>query len=297
MKERERQTRSAKVKQAFSQAAQEYDGGAGLQRVVAEELLEGITSLGNDPSTFDTILDIGCGTGFLTIGLKKRFPGAAVAGCDIAHPMVIVTSSRVEGDTSMLVTSDGAALPFKASRFNLVASNLTYQWFPELSDAFSEAYRVLTPGGVFAFTLLGEGTFKELKSSYMDASRAAKRNGLPPLMDFPSSLQVNNALESAGFHHTAITFPPKRRFYEDLFSLLKCVRRIGAANPSPEGDRSLGRGSLLREMARLYRERFSAVIHTRQEESHTTTKVEVGATAEEHIYATYNVLFCTARKK
>jgi malonyl-CoA O-methyltransferase len=296
MKDGIRNSRSKRISEAFSLAATAYDSGAGLQRAVAIELLETITSLGIDPSNPEMILEIGCGTGFLTRGLNRCFPAATVAGCDIAHSMTTVASGQVKGSAFHPITADGAALPFKNATFNLAASSLTYQWFADLSNAFSEAFRVLAPGGALTFSLLGEGTFKELNTSYREASRAARRDGLPPLMEFPSQSQIIAALEKSGFHHPSLTISSRKRVYNDLFSLIRAVRRIGAANPSPEGDRSLARGSLLRDMSRLYGEMFSVVPHMRQEGSHNTPAGEGSTTAWKQVYATYNIIFCTAEK-
>ena len=57
-------------------------------------------------------------------------------------------------------------LPFADGIFDLVVSTSTFQWLAALEKAFSEAKRVLTPGGTFLFALFGEGTLHELKNSY-----------------------------------------------------------------------------------------------------------------------------------
>ncbi len=50
MKDGVQDSRSKRIREAFSQAAAAYDSSAGLQRAVAIELLETIISLGIDPS-------------------------------------------------------------------------------------------------------------------------------------------------------------------------------------------------------------------------------------------------------
>ena len=52
------------------------------------------------------------------------------------------------------------ALPFAASAFDLVWSNLALQWVNDLPRAFAELRRVLQVGGLFAFTTFGPDTLR-----------------------------------------------------------------------------------------------------------------------------------------
>ncbi|MFQ5328497.1 MAG: methyltransferase domain-containing protein [Thermodesulfobacteriota bacterium] len=294
MKDEMWHSRSRRISEAFSQAAQAYDSGASLQRAVATELLEHAAALKISPTM---IVEIGCGTGFLTGGLKRFFPKVTIAGCDIAHSMTAIAADQVDGSAFHPVTADGSALPFKNAAFNLAASSLAYQWFTDLTLAFSEIYRVLAPGGVLTCSLLGEDTFKELNTAYRAAAKSARRDGLPPLMTFPSRSQLLSALKSAGFKRPSLTGSARLRFYDDLFSLIRAVRGIGASNPSTGGDRSLARGALLKDMSRLYREMFSATPQRGEDGGKNTHPAKDGSnTAERQIYATYDIIFCTAVK-
>jgi len=286
-------SRRRRISEAFSQAAAAYDSGAALQRAVATELLEETAALKINPAM---IVEIGCGTGFLTGGLNRCFPKATVAGCDIAHSMTVTAAGQMKGRPFHPVTADGSFLPFRDGTFNLAASSLTYQWFADLSHAFSEAHRVLAPGGLFTFSILGEGTFRELNTAYREAARVARRSGLPPLMEFPSRSQIISALDSAGFNEPSLYSSSIRRVYNDLFSLIRAVRKIGASNPSTGGDRSLARGALLKDMSRLYSDIFSTTPIAGQEGNSDTTEDSGPVTAARQIYATYDVIFCTAIK-
>ncbi|MFH0886555.1 MAG: methyltransferase [bacterium] len=73
-----------KVRKHFNKSAATYDEYAGLQKRIAEELVEQVKSLGIKPRS---ILDIGAGTGYVSLSLAKVFPQSKVVSFDIAHGM------------------------------------------------------------------------------------------------------------------------------------------------------------------------------------------------------------------
>src|SRR3972149_9357322 len=177
-----------KIKFAFSKAAKSYDTLALFQKELAEELLNSfVLPLTTHHSPLTTIVDIGCGTGFLSYGLANKFPDADIFGCDISHDMLKVASCKLQvaRDKKIhLITTDGEILPCKNESFDIAASNLTYQWIGNLEGSFREAYRVLKDDGVFVFSTLGTDTLKELRACYTEASGRFNKNGLPPFLQF-----------------------------------------------------------------------------------------------------------------
>ena len=108
------------IRRRFDRSADNYDQAAVLQRHIADGLLDRLDELERQPST---ILDIGCGTGYLTKLLAQKFPQAHVVGCDLSPKMTSIATSF--GD---VVCCDAHFLPFKANYFDLVVSSLTLQW-------------------------------------------------------------------------------------------------------------------------------------------------------------------------
>lgn len=106
------------------------------------------------------ILDLGCGTGCNTMLLQQRFPDAHIIGIDISEKRVALAQEKYP-DIEFKVVS-AAHLPFAAQEFDLVWSNALLHWCDNLSAVLREIHRILTIGGLFAFSYYGPDTFAQL---------------------------------------------------------------------------------------------------------------------------------------
>ena len=78
------------TRQHFERAAKTYDAAAVLQREVAKRLSERLDYIKHQPAR---ALDIGCGTGFITDDLLKRYPKAEIIALDVSLNMLQQTTS------------------------------------------------------------------------------------------------------------------------------------------------------------------------------------------------------------
>jgi len=98
------------------------------------------------------VLDVGCGTGSLTLLLAQRLspPGAAV-GIDAAPKMIAIARRKASRQAlpARFDTGLAEALPYADESFDLVVNSMfTHHIDTELKRrAFAEMYRVLRPGG------------------------------------------------------------------------------------------------------------------------------------------------------
>ena len=94
-----------------------------------------------------TILDLGSGTGYLSIEIAKRSPSLQVYGIDLSRQMVKIARRHAKGvDNARFVFGNAAKLPFKDNSIDLVISTgASHHWkTPRL--VFDECYRVLKTG-------------------------------------------------------------------------------------------------------------------------------------------------------
>jgi ubiquinone/menaquinone biosynthesis C-methylase UbiE len=110
------------------------------ERKIASDL---VTKIGKG-----TILDLGSGTGYLSIEVAERSPDLQVYGIDLSRRMVKIARRHARGvDNARFVFGNAARLPFKDNSIDLVISTgASHHWrTPRL--VFEECYRVLKPGG------------------------------------------------------------------------------------------------------------------------------------------------------
>jgi demethylmenaquinone methyltransferase/2-methoxy-6-polyprenyl-1,4-benzoquinol methylase/phosphoethanolamine N-methyltransferase len=105
----------------------------------------------------DRVLDVGCGTGSLTLTASSAAGSAgAVYGIDASPEMIAVARSKAE-KAGLPVKFELAAvekLPFPGGDFDVVLNRLMIHHLPDdlKVQAFGEIFRVLRPGGRLLIT-------------------------------------------------------------------------------------------------------------------------------------------------
>jgi SAM-dependent methyltransferase len=100
----------------------------------------------------DRILDLGCGTGELTLALTTA--GLRVAGCDISRQMLLRTPRIPSGCAGWVrLEPDWRRLPFTSAAFDVVVIASVLEYVAEPAAVLRECARVLRPGGVVLYTV------------------------------------------------------------------------------------------------------------------------------------------------
>ena len=134
-----------RVRRAFDRAAATYAQYAKLQALVREEMLARLQGLKIEPLT---VVDMGCGSGAAMRVLRQRYPRARVVGLDFSSGMLQEASRwRPWVRKPLWVCGDMERLPLGDASVDLLFSSLSVQWGNDLAATFSEARRVLRPGG------------------------------------------------------------------------------------------------------------------------------------------------------
>ena len=139
------------IARMFDEIAPTYDGlnrglSLGLDKLWRRQLVRKAKAL----SPMESILDIACGTGDLTIELSKLRP-ERIVGIDIASKMLEIGRKKVasKGLNSLvsLQQSSALALPYPADSFDLVTCAFGVRNFESLDKGLQEIRRVLKANG------------------------------------------------------------------------------------------------------------------------------------------------------
>lgn len=102
------------------------------------------------------ILDIATGTGEPGLTLAARAARGSVTALDASAGMLRVARAKADArglSNFVTVEGDACALPFEDESFDAVSCRLGFMFFPDVSQAAREMFRVLRPGGVVATTV------------------------------------------------------------------------------------------------------------------------------------------------
>ncbi|MDX8394690.1 MAG: malonyl-ACP O-methyltransferase BioC [Mariprofundales bacterium] len=239
------------VQQAFSKSAINYDKHAVLQREIAERLLAHLEYTKTNPKR---ILDIGCGTGYFTRLLHKKYPKAEIIALDMAAPML--QQCRMQQGLQLpwqgrvrVLQADGQALPISSGVFDLVCSNLAMQWMPQPMMAMVEMQRVLADEGLMLFSTFGQRTLNELRQTLISMPSANQRHILP----FPDVTDVGDMLMQLDVSVPVSDCDVINVDYPDCMALVRELKGLGASAAAISGrPRGLYGRALLRQLQESY---------------------------------------------
>ncbi|MFT8977998.1 methyltransferase domain-containing protein [Gluconobacter oxydans] len=218
-------------------AAEDYDAAAHIQRRCATTLMDRIrTATANDAPA--SILEFGCGTGFLTAQLADHFPQASLLATDLAPGMIARARQRLSDETIRFHVMD-AEHPDVSGPFDLIASSLCLQWFSNRSDGLRRLCGLLVPQGRLMVTTLLQGSLGEWKQACLAEGAPC---GVP---DYPSAqtVQTDWPTDGVGTWEVLTLQDP----VDSARDFLRGLRQIGASVPRA-GSTPAGIAALRRAM-------------------------------------------------
>jgi SAM-dependent methyltransferase len=101
------------------------------------------------------VLETAAGTGVVTRALASRLPAnIRIVATDLSQPMLDQAAARQIGNGRVeWKHADALALPFEDQEFDAVVCQFGAMFFPDKTQGYKEARRVLQPGGRFHFNV------------------------------------------------------------------------------------------------------------------------------------------------
>ena len=178
-------------------------------RRLVRRKLEGVLA---DPNA--SVLDVACGTGDLSLELKRN-ARANVVGSDFCRPMLSIAKNKTaEADLSVAyVEGDALSLPFADGSFDAVTIAFGLRNLASCEDGLEELNRVLKPGGTLAvleFSTPAVPGFRTLFNFYftrvlpriggvVSGSRVAYEYLPDSVLKFPNQKALESLMRAKGF--------------------------------------------------------------------------------------------------
>lgn len=223
------------ARESFDRAAESYDQAAVLQREVADRILERLDYIKHRPQR---VLDVGSGTGYTLQPLAMRYQSSEIWALDVSVNMLKYARcrpswwQRLKGNFRY-VAGDAEQLPLVDASVDMIFSSLALQWCVDLDKVFAEFRRVLRPDGLLMFSTFGPDTLKELRSCF------ATVDGYSHINQFVDMHDVGDALLRNGFGDPVMDMEMLTVTYDDVFTIMRDLKHIGAHNVTQGRSRGL----------------------------------------------------------
>ncbi|MDH3978082.1 MAG: methyltransferase domain-containing protein [Gammaproteobacteria bacterium] len=204
------------IRRAFAKIAADFDATDFFHREIGARLLDRLEVIACEP---EFIVNLGSGTGQLSVELQSRFPKAQTCSIDSSPEMLAAGAEH-----QISVCADAEALPLGEGTADLVISNLMLQLCPDPPAALAEVRRILNNSGLFLFTTLGPGSLMELGRSWATADRFTH------IAPFIEIRDLGNLLSQSGFTEPVLDAQILTITYDELPKLLDELRAGGSAN-------------------------------------------------------------------
>jgi ubiquinone/menaquinone biosynthesis C-methylase UbiE len=139
----------------------------------------------------ESVLDVGCGTGFLSLAVAEQTRAAKMVGLDLSAGFIDYARGKCADPRLSFEQGDAQNLPYTRRSFDRCIAMLALQFVADKSKAIAEMKRVTKAGGVIGTLLWDTSAGMSPNQSLWDAAAAL---GFPT--DAPSARQ--SALHSSG---------------------------------------------------------------------------------------------------
>lgn len=219
---------SSAIGKNFSEATPTYNQHAPVQKEAAKQLARFASKhIDFQPHT---IIDIGCGTGFLTQALDEQFGPSLMLAADTAESMVQYTlENHAQAKRQLLgCVMDGQKPPLLAPPCTLMASSMVFQWFSHLEETLQQ----------LSLSCRGLCFSIPLSHSFAEWRQWCQQQGIKPsLLPLLSSHELTHLCETISPSSHAIEVITLFSPHETPLSFAKSLKLIGAQG-HPQGNPS-----------------------------------------------------------
>ncbi len=174
-----KQSTKQNISDNFGKAAPYYDDHAEVQKEIAERLIASLQPW-TEILPKGPILEVGCGTGFVTEGLIKLFPNRDMEITDISPRMVEVCREKYGSKSNISFgTLDAEQLDVDPETYAMTVNGFVAQWFDHPAITMGRLLEATKPGGLLLGSFPGSESFPEWKEACRELGLPYTGNELP----------------------------------------------------------------------------------------------------------------------
>ena len=144
------------IQKRFAKNLDTYNDNAKIQKRMAERLLSFL-----EKKEFASILEIGCGTGFLTSLLNDKFKFEKYTANDIV-PDCEKYIKEINPNINFIADDIELAVKNSDKKYDLIISNAAFQWVENLEGFINLLISKLNKNGILLFSTFGPENFREV---------------------------------------------------------------------------------------------------------------------------------------
>jgi len=210
----------------WQKAASQYDAGFG--GVTSQAVAPLLKAVGATRGL--RLLDVACGPGYVAAAAARL--GCSVVGLDFSSAMVEIAGKMFSAENTDLEfrVGDAERLTMPNDSFDAVVMNFGMLHLALPDSAISEAFRILRPGGRYAFTVWDFPPRTAGFEIVLDAVRSHGNMNVPlpegpPFFRFSDSAECARSLTAAGFENIESVVVPQIWKLKDGSELFSTMRR------------------------------------------------------------------------
>ena len=187
-------SKKEKIARNFNKGVGNYLEHSQVQKKCAEKLLK-IAQNYSHSLPQGQILEIGCGTGFVTQGLIEILPNHFLDIIDISPEMLnyCAENLQISEEQKKFIqfrTIDGEQINERQNTYAAIISSFTIQWFQDIVNSLNRLINMLQPQGVLLFAFPNDQSFPEWKAMCKDLNLPFTRNQLPNSRELIKKLSI-----------------------------------------------------------------------------------------------------------
>ena len=178
------------MRDRFAKNLKSYDENAKIQKRMAERLMNFISN-----KTYKSILEIGCGTGFLTKLIKENINYEKLTAVDIVKECESYIKD-IDSNIEFIAIDIEEFLKTNSNKYDLIVSNASLQWVDNFEEVINSLEKILSPKGELIFSTFGPENFREI---YHVLGNTLKYYSTTELQQMFSSAQIETEIHILAF--------------------------------------------------------------------------------------------------